>query len=508
MIVAAGAALELALACHRSPARLPAVRARRLPPDLLGLLRVAAGDEAERQSLAAASGEPPELVAEAAVFFIQQVLFAPDADSYRVLGVAPDAPDARIREHYRWLVRWQHPDRRGDAWDAVYADRINRAWQDLRLPERRAAYDRSGPGRAAAALPPDDGAPSAPRLARDAGAPLVVSGRLARRLPQVVLGALSVVAALLLAVMWAGRPDRVDEGTAAAAAPSDPDAEAAAALARLEARLAASLAPEPASGGAASPSVPTPPAAEPVAGCVSFRTAAVAVVDRTAAVETPPGVAPAAAAFVVPSAAAATVPDAAVPADDPAPRVAAAPAPPPAAPVDATPPPRPPDATPPVVAARPAMPENSAPDAAAAATAMPAPAMPPAAAAVAEPTGSPPTEAEAIALVRRFATAYEAGDLAGLMRLFTSDARNNRGSLAAIFEDYDALFARTQARSLDLQVVGWIDRGTHGTLLARYTASVTPVGERRRADTGGDILFDVRRDVGVARISGITHDVP
>uniref|UniRef100_UPI0035AF47BD J domain-containing protein n=1 Tax=Arenimonas sp. TaxID=1872635 RepID=UPI0035AF47BD len=140
---AAGQALDLALACYRAPPRLAQAAQRPLPDDMLVLLRLAAGDEALARECADAAHESAGTVVEAAVFFIQQVLFAPGTDSYRALGVNPDAPDARIKEHYRWLVRWLHPDRNPDEWDAIYADRVNRAWQDLRHPDRRAAYDLS-----------------------------------------------------------------------------------------------------------------------------------------------------------------------------------------------------------------------------------------------------------------------------------------------------------------------------------------------------------------------------
>ena len=37
-------------------------------------------------------------------------------------------------------MKWLHPDRNQDGWEAVYADRVNVAWQDLKTPDRRAEY--------------------------------------------------------------------------------------------------------------------------------------------------------------------------------------------------------------------------------------------------------------------------------------------------------------------------------------------------------------------------------
>ncbi len=58
---------------------------------------------------------------------------------YAVLGVTPDADPETIRNAYRELARRYHPDAGGDA---RYMAAINKAWGELRDPERRAAYDR------------------------------------------------------------------------------------------------------------------------------------------------------------------------------------------------------------------------------------------------------------------------------------------------------------------------------------------------------------------------------
>ena len=136
-------ALDQALALHRAPVHLDAIRRKDLPRDLQFLLRIAADDAEATAQAAQLSGESPQAVREVAIFYLQQLLFAEDSDSYRVLGVNPDAPDEQIKLHYRWLARWLHPDRNPDAWESVFADRVNLAWQDLRTPSRRQAYDAS-----------------------------------------------------------------------------------------------------------------------------------------------------------------------------------------------------------------------------------------------------------------------------------------------------------------------------------------------------------------------------
>jgi DnaJ-class molecular chaperone len=82
-------------------------------------------------------------VSKAAVFFIEQILFAPDADSYRVLGVGPRATPGELRRNMALLLRWLHPDLDPQATHSTFACKVTGAWNDLKTAERRAAYDRS-----------------------------------------------------------------------------------------------------------------------------------------------------------------------------------------------------------------------------------------------------------------------------------------------------------------------------------------------------------------------------
>jgi curved DNA-binding protein CbpA len=61
-------------------------------------------------------------------------------DPYAVLRVAPDAPWSVVQAAYRALARIHHPDLAGDAGIGEMR-RINAAWEMLRDPKRRAAYD-------------------------------------------------------------------------------------------------------------------------------------------------------------------------------------------------------------------------------------------------------------------------------------------------------------------------------------------------------------------------------
>ena len=135
------AALKLALELLHVPWRVRLVRERPLPEGVPLLLRVAAGDAASEEAAAKAAGRPPEVVRQAATFFIEQILLAPGADSYRVLGAGPTATTAELRANMALLMKWLHPDAAHEGEQSVFAARIAAAWNNLKTPERRAAYD-------------------------------------------------------------------------------------------------------------------------------------------------------------------------------------------------------------------------------------------------------------------------------------------------------------------------------------------------------------------------------
>lgn len=134
---AASSALDL----MNMPSRVRLVRSEPLPEDVSLLLRLAAGDsEAER--LAVEITERPVAVnRRAAAFFIEQILLSPEADSYRILGGASTTPVEELRRNMALLVRWLHPDVEPSGERSIFARRVTAAWEDLKTPERRAAYD-------------------------------------------------------------------------------------------------------------------------------------------------------------------------------------------------------------------------------------------------------------------------------------------------------------------------------------------------------------------------------
>src|SRR5436853_3640837 len=67
------------------------------------------------------------------------------ADFYSVLGVPRDASDDDIKKAYRKLAMAYHPDRNGGSKEAEERFKeITEAYDVLRDPQKRAAYDRYG----------------------------------------------------------------------------------------------------------------------------------------------------------------------------------------------------------------------------------------------------------------------------------------------------------------------------------------------------------------------------
>src|SRR5215471_13432605 len=138
-----GEALRLAIDLLHVPSRVRQVRFDHLPEGVPFLLRIAAGDSSAMREASWATDRPAEVIREAAAFFIEQILLAGESDSYRVLGATPNATSSELRHNMALLMKWLHPDSARDGAHSVFVNRVTMAWDDLKTPERRTAYDRA-----------------------------------------------------------------------------------------------------------------------------------------------------------------------------------------------------------------------------------------------------------------------------------------------------------------------------------------------------------------------------
>lgn len=134
-------ALKTAIDLLHVPSQVRLCRSEPLPDGVLILLRIAAGDDDADRMAIDLTGRSGETVQQAATFFIEQILFAPNADSYRVLGANPQASAGELRRNVALLLRWLHPDLDHKGERSIFVGRVTAAWNNLKTPERRAAYD-------------------------------------------------------------------------------------------------------------------------------------------------------------------------------------------------------------------------------------------------------------------------------------------------------------------------------------------------------------------------------
>lgn len=455
MTTAASQALEHALALLRSPRDGGLGIGLRLPQGILQLLRIVGGDEQALAEAHAASKASEREVREASVFFVQQVLFAPGADSYRMLGVDPDADDERIKEHYRWLVRWLHPDRNPDEWEAVYADRVNRAWQDLRTRERRAKYDdrRREPTTNPAAI-----AVARSRMLASSEVELGQPLLWMRWLPHLVLGGLAATAAGAVGLWLVLREQPVEASWAktepesaavvadrigpppvlpeASATPALRNTEASPAEASVEAQDAQQLADsrvldQRASLAAAAATATTRSALVPAALAVSKPTQKT---NRSAVVSPPTEQRLPLAPATTPS--------------ETAPSLAANPPPP--------------------ISAKTANRLDSA----------------------SLPIGDA-DDREAQQLLAQYRLAYEAGDIRRLRSLFANVDRST--DAARTLRAYRQLFDDSLRRDLSMHDVSWFRQGDTLVIIASYRTTVVPRSAGLPLRTEGDLRFDLRQ---------------
>ena len=118
------AALDVALDMVQRPLLARQVQSQPLPEGVIQLIRIAAESEEDIVWASRTRARPPAEIREAAILFLQQVLFHPRADNLRLMGLGPAASLGDLHEHRKWLLKWLHPDRNPDKWESQLFKRV------------------------------------------------------------------------------------------------------------------------------------------------------------------------------------------------------------------------------------------------------------------------------------------------------------------------------------------------------------------------------------------------
>ena len=195
-------AIDVALMIYRRPTLVRATQEAPLPEGMLTVIRIAAGAEVEAGIISLDRARNAEEAREAAVFFLQLVLFRPKSTSYRLLGLAADANVEQVREHKRWLLKWLHPDRNPNKWESTLFRRVAKAAEDL---EQR--LDRAAPAPATVIAVPKRGRSKLAQFAaRRVRKPHNLRERVSKYLRRFVVSAALLVFGVLVWGSLNGRP--------------------------------------------------------------------------------------------------------------------------------------------------------------------------------------------------------------------------------------------------------------------------------------------------------------
>jgi hypothetical protein len=449
--------IALAVAFLRAPSQFPDLLhgRRHLPPGVTTLLLVAAGNSFTDDA-AAALGIPADELERAALFFIGQVLLAHNANPSRSLGLEPGAGIDEIKEHHRLLMRLFHPDRQtapDERSDAI-ATRINQAYNVLRSPDARAAYDLTLT-EMQTAKPLVRHYPRRPHFEHAPDLPMHPPSFIRRHRTLFALGSVALAAALGVMLVYINRVPTGAIGTSDShsaravedGAPRLPKPELPPAIARVLAE-SGPLAPPP----GALPAVAGRPEERPERVAESVRerepVAMPAAVKTTSARQVP---APAAAPAHVP---------------------------------ERLPPPPPPAAALPGAIGTP--------------VAVNPPAVP-------EIKAAPLRPDQLNGLVANLAEQYQRGDLENLLALFDASARIERGDKKQIRAEYGELFRNSENRTLYIWDVVWSGDGRVTRGEGSFQARVLRKGDYSPRIYSGAVTIEVIQRNDRPLIVGLYH---
>lgn len=137
-------AVDRALEAARQPKQLLRQSPQPLPPDMLDVIKCAAGDEMTLARYGLERGLHQDSIRDAARVYLQHVVTHANGSDRLVLGLPKGATANDVREHKRWMLKWLHPDRNPSKWEANLFHRVKEASARLesgtaREPEEKPA---------------------------------------------------------------------------------------------------------------------------------------------------------------------------------------------------------------------------------------------------------------------------------------------------------------------------------------------------------------------------------
>lgn len=124
-------AIDLALEAARQPKQLMRKVATELPPDMIDVIKCAAGDETTLAKCAEGRNITSHKVQDAARVFLQHLITHANGNDRTILGLRPGHAREDVREHKRWMLKWLHPDRNPSKWETALFQRVKEASERL-----------------------------------------------------------------------------------------------------------------------------------------------------------------------------------------------------------------------------------------------------------------------------------------------------------------------------------------------------------------------------------------
>lgn len=116
-----------ALALYRGLIRPAAALRQPFPGNMLTVIALATSDEAMLLEQQLTTGETAETLMAAASCFLELLVTRAGNSDLGLLGLDPGASPEQVRAHKRALLKWLHPDRNKNAWQAALYAKVSTA---------------------------------------------------------------------------------------------------------------------------------------------------------------------------------------------------------------------------------------------------------------------------------------------------------------------------------------------------------------------------------------------